>query len=315
MLDYNPAKEARLLQYNNASNEVLVDVTRYALDDDADEYIEMEYSTYLNLEPKTDYAMDPVNSSDVLNLKYYLSSRNNCLLEVGIPSSETEATNKAYVNSTTRDSETSMRAYMDMLARDSEVTMRTHYTAYFDNTNAEMGKISEKINSVHYAVERDINGIIANIIPSVVETMVLELVRENDMFIADLKTKFDSFTPQVVSIQKEILTKIPNSIKIAVEESTKERNIIINDLKAQLYNLNKQIELLDKEAGEGESENRRPKPHNSNLIYALTKNAYVSIESQTLERNGCIFQMSQCNKALSRNRKSLFLLAITADVF
>ncbi|KAF5278196.1 hypothetical protein FQA39_LY18384 [Lamprigera yunnana] len=75
---------------------------------------------------------------------------------------------------------------------------------------------------------------IANIIPSVVKMMVLELVRENDMLIADLKTKFDSFTPQVVSIPKEILTKIPNSIKIAVEESTKERNIIVDDLKAQL---------------------------------------------------------------------------------
>ncbi|KAF5298081.1 hypothetical protein FQA39_LY11849 [Lamprigera yunnana] len=51
MPDYNPAKEARLLQYNNASNEVLVDVTRYALDGDADKYIKMGYSTYLNLEP------------------------------------------------------------------------------------------------------------------------------------------------------------------------------------------------------------------------------------------------------------------------
>ncbi|KAF5301648.1 hypothetical protein FQA39_LY10695 [Lamprigera yunnana] len=131
---------------------------------------------------------------------------------VGIPSSETDATNKAYVDSAIRDSKTSTRAYMDMLARDGETDMRTHYMAYFDNTNAETGKIVEKINSVHYAVERDINGIIANIIPSVVKTMVLELVRENDMLKADLKTKFDSFTPQVVSIQKEILTKIPNSI-------------------------------------------------------------------------------------------------------
>ncbi|KAF5301226.1 hypothetical protein FQA39_LY10812 [Lamprigera yunnana] len=51
MPDYNLAGEARLLQYNNASNEVLVDVTRYALDGDADKYIEMGYSTYLNLEP------------------------------------------------------------------------------------------------------------------------------------------------------------------------------------------------------------------------------------------------------------------------
>ncbi|KAF5273098.1 hypothetical protein FQA39_LY07588 [Lamprigera yunnana] len=51
MLNYNPAEEARLVQYNNASNEVLVDVTRYALDGDADKYIEMGYSTYLNLEP------------------------------------------------------------------------------------------------------------------------------------------------------------------------------------------------------------------------------------------------------------------------
>ncbi|KAF5292987.1 hypothetical protein FQA39_LY13756 [Lamprigera yunnana] len=51
MPDRNPSEEARLLQYNNASNEVLVDVTRYALDGDADKYIEMGYSTYLNLEP------------------------------------------------------------------------------------------------------------------------------------------------------------------------------------------------------------------------------------------------------------------------
>ncbi|KAF5282275.1 hypothetical protein FQA39_LY17637 [Lamprigera yunnana] len=51
MPDYNPAEEARLLQYNKASNEVLVDVTRYALDDNVDKYIEMGYSTYLNLEP------------------------------------------------------------------------------------------------------------------------------------------------------------------------------------------------------------------------------------------------------------------------
>ncbi|KAF5300101.1 hypothetical protein FQA39_LY11293 [Lamprigera yunnana] len=41
MSDYNPAEQARLLQYNNALNEVLVDVTRYALDGDADKYIEM----------------------------------------------------------------------------------------------------------------------------------------------------------------------------------------------------------------------------------------------------------------------------------
>ncbi|KAF5281843.1 hypothetical protein FQA39_LY05057 [Lamprigera yunnana] len=51
MPDYNPTEEVRLLQYNNASNEVLVDVTQYPLDGDADKYIEMEYSTYLNLEP------------------------------------------------------------------------------------------------------------------------------------------------------------------------------------------------------------------------------------------------------------------------
>ncbi|KAF5284389.1 hypothetical protein FQA39_LY17064 [Lamprigera yunnana] len=128
---------------------------------------------------------------------------------------------KAYVDSTIRDSETSMRTYMDTLDGDSEAAMRTHYT---DNTNAEMGKIVEKINSVHYAVERDINGIIANIIPSVVKTIVLELVRENDMLIADLKTRFDSFTPQMMNIQREILTKIPNSIKITIDESTKEWN-------------------------------------------------------------------------------------------
>ncbi|KAF5280055.1 hypothetical protein FQA39_LY18170 [Lamprigera yunnana] len=157
--------------------------------------------------------LDPVNSSDVLNLKYYLSKKNNCsddrLLEVGIPSGETDATNKAYVESIIRDSETSMRTYMDMLARDG--------------------------HTVHYAVERNINGIIANIIPSVVKTMVLKLVRKNDMLIADLKTKFESFAPQVTSIQKEISTKIQNSIKIAVEESTKEWNITIEGLKVQLY--------------------------------------------------------------------------------
>ncbi|KAF5287822.1 hypothetical protein FQA39_LY15683 [Lamprigera yunnana] len=51
MSDYNSAEEARLLQYDNASNEVLVDVTRYALDGDGDKNIEMWYTTYLNLEP------------------------------------------------------------------------------------------------------------------------------------------------------------------------------------------------------------------------------------------------------------------------
>ncbi|KAF5276255.1 hypothetical protein FQA39_LY06604 [Lamprigera yunnana] len=109
------------------------------------------------LTPENDYDMDnrrltnvidPANSSDVLNLKYYLSSKNNCggrrLLEVGIPSSETDAGNKANVNSTIRDRKTSMRAYMDILARDGETTMRTHYTTYFDNANAEMGKIVKK---------------------------------------------------------------------------------------------------------------------------------------------------------------------------
>ncbi|KAF5295081.1 hypothetical protein FQA39_LY13232 [Lamprigera yunnana] len=50
MPDYNLAEEARLMQYNNASNEVLVGTTRYALDGDVDKYIEMGYSTYLNLE-------------------------------------------------------------------------------------------------------------------------------------------------------------------------------------------------------------------------------------------------------------------------
>ncbi|KAF5291680.1 hypothetical protein FQA39_LY14317 [Lamprigera yunnana] len=151
--DYNPAEEARLLQYNNASNEVLVDVTRYALDGDADRYIKMD---------------------------------GDRLLEVGIPFGETDATNKAFVDSIIRDRETRIRTYMDMLARDGETAMRTHYTAYFDNTNAEMRKIVEKINIVHYAVEGDINGIIANIIPSVVKMMLLERVRENDMLIADL---------------------------------------------------------------------------------------------------------------------------------
>ncbi|KAF5298565.1 hypothetical protein FQA39_LY11766 [Lamprigera yunnana] len=60
------------------------------------------------LSPENDYdmnnrrwtnVMDFANSSDVLNLKYYLSSKNSCgsgrLLEVGIPCSETDATNKA----------------------------------------------------------------------------------------------------------------------------------------------------------------------------------------------------------------------------
>ncbi|KAF5289941.1 hypothetical protein FQA39_LY14950 [Lamprigera yunnana] len=437
MSDYNPTEEGHLLQYNNASKEVLVDVTRYALDGDADKYIEMGYSTYLNLEPviriqdgcgdlgsngcqalhnrnsvlltieewktlmglesylanqffhdsieiqhtpssrlriifpfeisieppiieyrleviqsrklkefynnlvecvivqkfkrgeirrmaaaavrdvnvvldenvcesmdvykifeqtlnyrcnknshnmlcimevrhafctslrgppglgfkltpENDYdmenrrltnVMDPANSNDVLNLKYYLSSRNyfdgSRLLEVDTLSSEMDATNKAYVDSTIRDIETSMRTYMDMFARDSEAAMRTHYTVYFDITNAEMEKNFKKINSVHYAVERDINGIIANIIQSVVETIMLELV---------------------VNIQREILTKIPNSIKIAVEESTKERDIIIGDLKAQLYNLNEQIELLDegREGGDNQKE-KDSNPHNSNV--------------------------------------------------
>ncbi|KAF5286644.1 hypothetical protein FQA39_LY16218 [Lamprigera yunnana] len=53
MPDCNPSEEVRLLQYNNASNKVLVDVTRYALDGDVDKYMEMGYSTYLNLEPVT----------------------------------------------------------------------------------------------------------------------------------------------------------------------------------------------------------------------------------------------------------------------
>ncbi|KAF5286687.1 hypothetical protein FQA39_LY16170 [Lamprigera yunnana] len=202
------------------------------------------------LTPENDYdmdnrrltnIMDHANSSDVLNLKYYLSSRNkcggSCLLEI-LPY------------------EIARRAYAPICICSLE--MARHYTAYFHNTNAEMRKIVVKINSVHYAVERDINEIIANIIPSVVKTMVLELVRENDMLIAELKTRFISFTPQVMNIQKENLTKIPNSTKIAVEESTKERNIIVGDLKAQLYNLNKRIELLD-EGEEGESENKRPK--------------------------------------------------------
>ncbi|KAF5269122.1 hypothetical protein FQA39_LY08792 [Lamprigera yunnana] len=59
MPDYNPAEEARLLQYNNASNEVLVDVSRYALDGDVEKYIEMDYSTYLNLEPTFDTMWKP----------------------------------------------------------------------------------------------------------------------------------------------------------------------------------------------------------------------------------------------------------------
>ncbi|KAF5278267.1 hypothetical protein FQA39_LY18368 [Lamprigera yunnana] len=122
-----------------------------------------------------------------------------------------------------------------------------------------------RLNELESSVNDDINATIG-IIPMAIKSKIdavfkemLELVRENDMLIADLKTKFDSFTPQVVSIQKEILTKIPNSIKIAVEESTKETNIIMYDLKTQLYNLNKRIELLDEEGGEGKSENRRPK--------------------------------------------------------
>ncbi|KAF5305379.1 hypothetical protein FQA39_LY09208 [Lamprigera yunnana] len=43
MADYNPAKKARLLQYNIALNEVLVDVTHYALDGDAEKYIGMGF--------------------------------------------------------------------------------------------------------------------------------------------------------------------------------------------------------------------------------------------------------------------------------
>ncbi|KAF5280000.1 hypothetical protein FQA39_LY05381 [Lamprigera yunnana] len=155
-----------------------------------------------------------------------------------------DSTNKAYVDSAIRDNETNMRTYMDMLTQDGEAAMRTHYTAYFDNANAEMGKIDEKINSVHYAVERDINGIIANIIPSVLKTMVPELVREDDMLISDLKTRFDSFTPRMADIQKEILLNIPNSIKIAVKEPTNERDIITEDLKTELYNLNKRIKFI-----------------------------------------------------------------------
>ncbi|KAF5275602.1 hypothetical protein FQA39_LY06714 [Lamprigera yunnana] len=85
------------------------------------------------LTPENDYdmdnrrltnVMDPANSSDVLNLKYYLSSKNNCgggyLLEVCILSSETDGTNKAYVDSTIRDSEMIMRTYKDILTRDGE---------------------------------------------------------------------------------------------------------------------------------------------------------------------------------------------------
>ncbi|KAF5306651.1 hypothetical protein FQA39_LY08840 [Lamprigera yunnana] len=186
--------------------------------------------------------MDSANSNDVLNLKYYLSSRNyfggSRLLEA------------------IRDNETSMRAYINMLTRDGEAAMRMHYKTYFDNANAQMWKIVEKINSNNYAVEHDINGIIANKIPSVVKTMVLELVREK----VDLKTRFGSFNSRVANIQKEILAKIPDLIKIAVEESTKERDIIIDDLKAQLYNLNKRIELLDVGGGGGiGTENKRIK--------------------------------------------------------
>ncbi|KAF5291663.1 hypothetical protein FQA39_LY14300 [Lamprigera yunnana] len=50
MPDYIPAEEACLILYNNASNEVLVDVILYALDGDADKYIETGYSTCLKLE-------------------------------------------------------------------------------------------------------------------------------------------------------------------------------------------------------------------------------------------------------------------------
>ncbi|KAF5283593.1 hypothetical protein FQA39_LY17295 [Lamprigera yunnana] len=102
---------------------------------------------------------------------------------------EMDATNKAYVDSAIQDSKTCMRIYMDILARNSEAAMRTHYTAYFDNTNAKMGKIVEKINSVHYAVECDINGIIANTIPLMVKTMVLELVRKNEIAHSGFKDK------------------------------------------------------------------------------------------------------------------------------
>ncbi|KAF5298082.1 hypothetical protein FQA39_LY11850 [Lamprigera yunnana] len=145
------------------------------------------------LTPENDYdmenrrlanVMDPANSNDVLNLKYYLSSSNyfggSRLLEVGTPCSKMDATNKAYVDSAIRDNKTNTRTYMDMLTRDGEAAMRTHYTTYFDNANAEMGKIVEKINSVHYAAKGDINGIIAHIIPSVVKTMLLELLHSSN---------------------------------------------------------------------------------------------------------------------------------------
>ncbi|KAF5269111.1 hypothetical protein FQA39_LY08781 [Lamprigera yunnana] len=215
--------------------------------------------------------MDPANSSDVPTLKYYLSSRNKFggsrLLEVGTPSSKTDATNKTYVDLTVRDNETSMRTYMNMLDRDGKTAMRTHYTPYFDNTNTEIGKIVDKINDVHYAVERDINGIIGNIIPSVVKTMVL-----------------NCFTPQAMNIQREILTKIPNSIKIAVEEFTNERNTIIGNLKAQLYNLNKRIELLEGSNKSLESTSERQKLEAELEILSRKKKLEVEMKRKENEQ-------------------------------
>ncbi|KAF5285263.1 hypothetical protein FQA39_LY16724 [Lamprigera yunnana] len=200
MADYNPAERARLLQFSNVSNEELVDVTRYALDGDADKYIELGYSNYLNLEPVI----------RIRDGRVGIILGGSCLLKVGTPSSEVDATNKAYVDSAIRDNETSMRTYMDMLTRDNEAAMRTHYTEYFDNINAEMGKTVEKINSIHCAVERNINGIIVNIILSVVKKMVLELDNLNESdpttHISDGSIKDINYTP----IQSE--TSVESSV-------------------------------------------------------------------------------------------------------
>ncbi|KAF5277232.1 hypothetical protein FQA39_LY18519 [Lamprigera yunnana] len=367
MADYNPAKEAHLLQYNNVSNEVLVDVTRYALDGDAEKYIEMGYSTYLNLEPVIrirdgcgDFgsggcqALLNKNSDDLSVRNISRTSDISTDVKIYYNWEHTEGLSSSMARTMTaagRNRENFVKTitvYCDyqtctfnryemenifcskpIIEYRLEVMQLRKLKEFYDNLvkcvivqKSKRGEIRRmaaaavvgdvdgenfvvvpdenvresmdvyeifeqtlnykcNINShnvlcimetyrhrpgyifheQYYVswIKRDINGIIANIIPSVVKTMVLELVRKNDMLIADLKTKFDSFTSQMVRIRKEILTKIPNSIKIAVEESTKERNIIIEDLKVQLYNLNKRIELLDKEEERGESENRRPK--------------------------------------------------------
>ncbi|KAF5272533.1 hypothetical protein FQA39_LY07857 [Lamprigera yunnana] len=49
--DYNMNEETRLLAYGNASEETLINSTRYDLDNNG-KYIEMGYNTHFDLEPK-----------------------------------------------------------------------------------------------------------------------------------------------------------------------------------------------------------------------------------------------------------------------